>query len=149
MADFDPDYEQITKLMVERVGGYASPKTQAKELMAMTGLEADVAEAFFKAADSNISGEVMNVGSGHTYSVNYLAKLLGDKVLHIPKRPGEPDCTFADISKIKRLLHWRPRISFEEGVRKVLENIEYWRDAPLWDKDSIEKATRSWFRYLS
>lgn len=48
MAKTDPDYEQITKLMVERVNNYASPQTQGKELAAMTGLDRDVAEAFFK-----------------------------------------------------------------------------------------------------
>jgi len=47
MADTDPDYEQITKLMEERVGGYASANTQAKELSAMTGLDPEVAKAFF------------------------------------------------------------------------------------------------------
>jgi len=46
MADFDP--EKITELMVEKATGYASAKTQAKELMEMTGLDPDVAEAFFR-----------------------------------------------------------------------------------------------------
>jgi UDP-glucose 4-epimerase len=31
----------------------------------------------------------------------------------------------------------------------MLENIEYWRDAPVWTVDRIEEATRDWFRYLS
>lgn len=109
----------------------------------------DVVNAFFKAADSNVTNEIMNVGSGNTYSINLLTELIGGKVVHIPKRPGEPDCTFADISKIQELLNWNPKVSFEEGVKKVLENIEYWRDAPLWDKKSIEKATKSWFKCLS
>ena len=49
----DPEtYEKITKLMVERVGGYASAKTQGKELAQMTGLDPNVAEAFFKGLTS-------------------------------------------------------------------------------------------------
>ncbi len=51
MADTET-YEKITKLMVERVGGYASAKTQGKELAEMTGLDPDVAEAFFKGLTS-------------------------------------------------------------------------------------------------
>jgi len=47
MADTETDYEQITKLMVERKDGYASAETQAKELSEMTGLDPDVAKAFF------------------------------------------------------------------------------------------------------
>jgi len=47
MADTEPDYEHITKLMEERVDGYASAETQAKELAAMTGLDPEIAKAFF------------------------------------------------------------------------------------------------------
>jgi UDP-glucose 4-epimerase len=66
----------------------------------------------------------------------------------MPKRPGEPDCTWADISKIGRDLGWRPQVSFEEGVARMLREIEVWRDAPLWDPASIAQATRTWFEYL-
>lgn len=108
----------------------------------------DVAEAFICAAKSELSGEVMNVGSGDHYSVNRLVELLGGNVVHIDKRPGEPDCTFADIAKIRRLLGWCATMSFEEGVGNMLKHLDDWRDAPLWDPDSIKRATESWFRYL-
>ena len=108
----------------------------------------DVAEAFVCAANSELSGEAMNVGSGDHYSVNRLVGLLGGDVVHIDKRPGEPDCTFGDIGKIRRLLGWRATMSFEDGVRNMLKYLDEWRDAPLWDPDSIKRATESWFRYL-
>ncbi len=108
----------------------------------------DVAEAFLRAAESGLSGEAMNVGSSNHYSVNRLVKLLGGDVVYIPKRPGEPDCTFADVSKIQRLLDWQAKVSFEAGVRRMLERLEDWRDAPVWDPASISKATASWFQYL-
>jgi UDP-glucose 4-epimerase len=108
----------------------------------------DVAEAFVCAAESSHAGEAMNVGSGSHYSVNHLVELLGGHVVHIPKRPGEPDCTFADISKIRRLLGWETRISFEDGVRRMLERLDDWRDAPVWDPSSIHEATAPWFHYL-
>lgn len=108
----------------------------------------DVVEAFYLAAASNIQGEVFNVGSGKTYSINQLVELLGGEKVHIPKRPGEPDCTQADITKIKKTLGWFPKVSFEEGVKIMLENIDYWRDAPVWDKETIKKATEQWFKYL-
>lgn len=108
----------------------------------------DVADAFFTASQSNLSGEVMNVGSGGTYSVNRLVELLGGPVTHIPKRPGEPDCTFADTSKIQRLLNWQPKVSLEQGVAEILKNIGYWRAAPVWTPESIDQATKDWFKYL-
>lgn len=109
----------------------------------------DVVKACYSAAISDITGEIVNVGSGGTYSVNKLVELLGGKKTYIPKRPGEPDCTFADITKIKKLLGWEAKISFEEGVKIMLENIDMWKSAPVWDSDSIQKATEDWFKYLS
>lgn len=109
----------------------------------------DVVEAFVLASQSDCNGEVMNVGSGKTYSVNYLVQLLGGEVVYIPKRPGEPDSTFADIAKIEKLLRWKSKVSFEEGVNIMLENIDYWRDAPVWTSESILEATKDWFKYLT
>jgi UDP-glucose 4-epimerase len=109
----------------------------------------DVANACYMAAgNDNAIGKIMNVGSGYTYSVNRLVELLGGEVTYIPKRPGEPDCTFADISRIKEVLNWEPQVSLEQGVKIMLENIEYWREAPLWEPVTIAEATRDWFKYL-
>ncbi|MFP3153782.1 SDR family oxidoreductase [Lachnospiraceae bacterium ZAX-1] len=108
----------------------------------------DVADAFYTAAVSSVVNETFNVGSGGTYSVNHLCNLLGGEIVHIPKRPGEPDCTFADTSKIEERLDWKAGVSFEEGVRNVLANIDYWREAPVWTPDTIGIATEDWFKYL-
>ena len=109
---------------------------------------ADIADAFYTAAQSDLSSEFFNVGSSGHYSVNRLVELLGGSVTYIPKRPGEPDCTFADISKISRQLGWKSKVSFEEGVRRILERIDDFRDAPLWEPKTIQEATKTWFQYL-
>ena len=108
----------------------------------------DVANALYAAAKSNKTEQIYNIGSGNTVSINKLVELLGGEKTHIPKRPGEPDCTYADISKIKSELNWTPKISIEEGVKLVLDNIEYWRNAPVWTPDTIANETEDWFKYL-
>ena len=118
--------------------------TQTRDFVYVT----DVAEGFLLAAETERTGEVYNLGAGQPQSVNRLVALLGGQAVHLPKRPGEPDCTWADIGKITRELGWRPRVSFEEGVRRVLAGIDYWRDAPLWDPTSIARATEVWFATL-
>jgi len=118
--------------------------TQRRDFLYVT----DVAEAFRLAAETELSGRIWNLGAGNPQSVNRLVELLGGETVHIPKRPGEPDCTWADISRVKNDLGWSPTVSFEKGVARMLEEIEVWRDAPLWDPESIAQATTTWFQYL-
>ena len=108
----------------------------------------DVVDAFICASKSDLTGEVFNVGSGGSYSVNELVKLIGGNIINIPKRPGEPDTTFADINKIKSKLGWEPKVRFETGVAQMLSDLESWKDAPVWSAKDIEQETRLWFEYL-
>ena len=96
----------------------------------------------------DIVGERFNVGAGDPKSINQLVDLLGGDVVHVPKRPGEPDCTWADIGKITSQLGWRAEVPFEQGVPRMMQQIHLWKDAPLWDPDSIANATKTWFEYL-
>lgn len=109
----------------------------------------DLARAFLMAAEADHTGEVYNVGAGNPQSVNRLVELLGGDVIYVPKRPGEPDCTWADISRIRSQIGWEPQVSFEDGVGEMLQKIDYWSDAPVWDPASIRDATRTWFSMLS
>jgi UDP-glucose 4-epimerase len=97
----------------------------------------------------NISCEILNVGSSKTVSVNKIITLLKGSKINIPKRPGEPEITFADIKKIKRLTNWRPKVSIKRGIQFMLKDIDNWRDAPLWTPKKIKKATKKWFLYLN
>ena len=108
----------------------------------------DVASAFLAAAKSDAQGEIFNVGSGHSYAVNCLVELLGGDKEFIPRRPGEPDCTFADTHKISSRIGWTPSIPLEEGVSSMMAVIDDWRDAPLWNQSTIAEATADWFKHL-
>jgi UDP-glucose 4-epimerase len=109
----------------------------------------DVARAFYAAAATDRVRRIYNLGAGNPQSVNYLADLLGGPRINLPKRPGEPDCTWADITRIRAELGWSPKVTFEEGVKTMLQNIDYWREAPVWDVSSIEAATKNWFAFLA
>ena len=118
--------------------------TQRRDFLFVT----DVASAFLQAAETDRTGEIWNLGAGDPQSVNRLVELLGGSVVYIPKRPGEPDCTWADIGKIQHDLGWKAAVPFDQGVHRMMEDIELWRDAPLWDPQSIAVATKTWFEYL-
>ncbi len=108
----------------------------------------DIVDAYIKAAQSDVCNEIFNLGCGFTYSINRLVELLGGEVTYIPKRPGEPDCTFAQVSKVREMLGWEAHISFEEGVKIMLNNIDSWKEAPVWTPGQIKDATKEWFQYL-
>ena len=108
----------------------------------------DVVDAVILAANSKHKNLILNIGSGKTISINYLIKLIGGDVVYIPKRPGEPQITLGDISKAKRLLKWKPKITIEMGIKNLIQNIDYWKKAPVWNPKSISKATKLWFKYL-
>ena len=102
--------------------------TQTRDFTYVT----DICDALISASNSSCTGEVFNVGSGKTISINKIVDLLDGKKIYIPKRPGEPDITFADITKIKDKLNWEPKIDIEKGIKILLQNIDYWKDAPIW-----------------
>ena len=109
----------------------------------------DVVDALLVVAERGKIGGIYNVGSGVPVSVNEIVRQLGSPpTVHVPKRPGEPDCTWADISRIRQDLGWTPKVTFAEGVRILMENVEYWRDSPVWTPASIKEATADWFKYL-
>ena len=108
----------------------------------------DVCNALCALVKQGRVGEVYNVGSGQTISVNRIVELLEGPVINIPKRPGEPDCTYADITKITSQTNWKPAILIEEGIKKILLEIHYWNNAPVWEPEQISVATSKWFQFL-
>ena len=109
----------------------------------------DVANAFFMCAVSNKINRIYNLGAGAPQSILNLIKILKGRFTKIPRRPGEPNCTWANINKIKKEIKWSPKIKFIEGVNIMLKDIDKWKDAPLWNRAKIRKATKTWFEYLS
>src|SRR5262249_17648757 len=108
----------------------------------------DVAQAFWLAAGTEKSGGIWDLGNGDPQSISRLVGLIGGPGVYIPKSPGGPGVTRGDIAKMRRDLDWKPLVPFEEGVKLMMAEIQNWRDAPLWDPESIKKATKTWFEAL-
>jgi len=109
----------------------------------------DVVDGLLKSINNKKSDkQILNLGTGKAVSVNQIVKMLNGKKTFIPKRPGEPDITVADITKIKKYLNWKPKISINLGINKLLDNIDYWKNAPIWTSAKIKHATKDWFKYL-
>ena len=109
----------------------------------------DLVNAIIKAMKKGKAAEIYNVGGGKEISVNLIANIIGGRKVYIPKRPGEPNRSLANINKIKKQLNWKPKISIEVGVKMLLKEIHKWKDSPVWTPKKISKVTRAWFKLLS
>jgi UDP-glucose 4-epimerase len=122
--DFNSDYSLV-------LGKFLRLKMQGKPLTIFGDGEqtrafcyvADVVGANIKAIESTKikGGEVINIGSEKSYSVNYLSQLIGGQVQYLPQRVGDPLNTQADLSLSKELLDWQPETDFSAGVQKTKE----------------------------
>lgn len=84
----------------------------------------DVVEANLAAYASDVVGTAMNVGSGTNISIQEMADLISPKQVHLPRRAGDAEVTLAEISRIKKLLGWEPKIPFAEGLKLLLEDAK-------------------------
>ena len=82
----------------------------------------DLANAFIKVIKSKLIKKIYNLGSGKRTSINTIAKIFGGKRKFIPLRPGEPKNSLANVSKLKKDINWKPKISIEKGIEKLLQN---------------------------
>lgn len=122
--DFDSDYGLV-------LGKFLKLRAENKPLSIYGNGEqtrgfcfvGDVVNANIKAMKNNKlkGGEIINISHKESYSINYLAHLLGGKIQYFEKRPGDPMHTEADINLAKKLLGWEPKINFKEGL-KITQN---------------------------
>jgi nucleoside-diphosphate-sugar epimerase len=80
----------------------------------------DVVAANIAAYESQVRGEVFNVGSGTSLSVKELADMISPDQVHVEGRKGDSLATLADISKIRAALGWEPKVFFTEGLEELL-----------------------------
>ena len=82
----------------------------------------DLTNAFIKLAKSNLKNKIYNLGSGKETSINRIAGIIGGKKIFISKRPGDPDRSCANISKIKKDIKWKPKIPIIEGIERLFQS---------------------------
>jgi dTDP-glucose 4,6-dehydratase len=86
-----------------------------------------------------LAGEVINLGTGESWSLSQIAPLVVKKmnrletpITYVGDRPGQVFRHTADASKAERLLGWKPRISFDEGLDRTIAWYE--ANRPWWEK---------------
>ena len=103
----------------------------------------DLARAVVAAMEKPVTGEVVNIGSGEPITVRQIACLLAESMgkaiepLTLGKyRKGDIRHCFADVSKAARVLEWKPRSMFREGVSELIDWVKLQRAG----KDKVDNA---------
>jgi UDP-glucuronate 4-epimerase len=92
---------------------------------------ADVVDGIISAAEKKFNRfEIMNIGNSHPVTINELISQLSSltgltpKIIYSEADPTEMTATHADISKATRLLDYKPAVSLNEGLQRMLKWIE-------------------------
>jgi len=82
----------------------------------------DAIDATIRAAESDVKeADAINIGTEKTHTVFEVARLIGGEIEFGPPVEGDIISSIPDITKANRLLNWKPKISFEEGLQKTDE----------------------------
>jgi dTDP-glucose 4,6-dehydratase len=109
----------------------------------------DVAEAIEAAiaANDDVHGEVINLATGRDIAVEAIADLVLEQLgkpnslkVHTPERPGQVDRHIGSTDKAERLLGWRARTSFEDGLVSTIgwyDDNRAWWESPLRSDSAV------------
>jgi dTDP-glucose 4,6-dehydratase len=86
-----------------------------------------------------VRGEAFNLGCGTSTDIETIARLIVEKmgksqrlITHIGDRPGQVFRHTASPEKTQRLLGWRPKVAFGDGLDRTIE--WYRTNRPWWEK---------------
>ena len=80
----------------------------------------DVVSANILAATKEVSnknyGQLYNVGSGVSYTINQIADMISDNHVNIPPRIGESRATLANNQKLRKKFRWEPKVNLMDWI---------------------------------
>ena len=110
------------------------------------GDDAEAIEAVIDADLDALAGEVVNVATGIDISISEIADAVLDVLgkpaslkTFVEERPGQVDRHIGSTEKAERLLGWRARTSFEEGLART---VEWYRDNDGWWRGILQREQR-------
>jgi len=108
--------------------------------------DAEAIVAAIEAPIDDVAGEVINVATGVDISVEAIADSVLDLLgkprslkRHVDERPGQVDRHIGSTAKPDRLLGWRARTAFEDGLERT---VAWYRENEAWWKGLLRTGVR-------
>jgi UDP-glucose 4-epimerase len=76
-----------------------------------------------------VHGEIVNIATGGSITVNALADAIGDLLgravekVYEPAREADVRASWADLEEARRVLGYEPQVTFEEGLRRTADHL--------------------------
>jgi dTDP-glucose 4,6-dehydratase len=109
--------------------------------------DAEAIRAAIEAPVEDVAGEVLNIATGVDISVAAIADLVlaelgkpAELRRHVEERPGQVDRHIGSTDKAERLLGWRARTSFEDGLERT---VSWYRDNEVWWRGILAREARA------
>lgn len=126
------EYAGVIKLFLEKIQQKIPPKINGDGLQTRDFVHIDdVVRANILAMESNIKHKFFNVGTGNSISILDLAKViinasgLSLKPIYGPELSGDVRATQADITLIRKLLNWEPKMMLDDWITKIISNKDF------------------------
>ena len=126
------EYAGVIKLFLEKIKQETPPKINGDGLQTRDFVHIDdVVRANILAMDSNVKHEFFNVGTGSSMSILDLANVvinasgLSLEPIHGPELSGDVRSTQADITLIRKLLNWEPKMRLDDWLTEIISNKNF------------------------
>ena len=123
------EYAGVIKLFLEKIKQKMPPKINGDGLQTRDFVHIDdIVRANILSMDSNIKHEFFNVGTGNSISILDLANVvinasgLSLEPIHGPELSGDVRATQADITLIRKLLNWEPKMRLDDWITEIISN---------------------------
>ena len=126
----NPSYAGVIPKFIERLSEHKPPIIEGDgiNVRSFTYID-DVIRANFLAFESDVDHTFFNIATENMTSINKLAEImikisgLDLKPIYDKPRKGDIKKSYADISRVKKLLGWIPEVNLEEGLQKIFPKI--------------------------
>ena len=87
----------------------------------------DIYEAIKKITEKKIGSNIFNLGSSKSLKIKELKDLISVNAdfINLDKRFDDIEVSIADIKKAKKILKWKPKVSFKKGLDEMKKKDHY------------------------
>jgi nucleoside-diphosphate-sugar epimerase len=121
----------IPQIIMGCINDEKFPVSEGMQLRDFLFIDDFIDVVFLTLCNNNVLGEIINISSGIPVTIKKVINIIVNTIKSgqpqfgkIKYRDGENMKLYGDITKVKTLLNWKPRVDLETGLYKTIESIK-------------------------